>query len=82
MPSVDALTAEHVLGPQEFADHGYPHAAWKTPREEAPPRYFDMGPRPGFWAVVRRADIVWLSKQPERFLNAPRLPPRRCPREQ
>lgn len=73
MPSVDELTAEHVLGPQAFADHGYPHAAWKTLREEAPLRYFDMGPRPGFWAVVRRADIVWLSKQPERFLNAPRV---------
>ncbi len=73
MSSVDALTAEHVLGPDEFADHGYPHAAWKTLREEAPLRYFDMGPRPGFWAVVRRADIVWLSKQPERFLNAPRV---------
>jgi len=73
MPSVDALTAEHVLGPQEFADHGYPHAAWKMLREEAPLRYFGMGPRPGFWAVVRRADIVWLSKQPERFLNAPRV---------
>jgi cholest-4-en-3-one 26-monooxygenase len=27
----------------------------------------------GFWAVTRRADIVWLSKQPERFINAPRL---------
>jgi len=73
MPSVDALTAEHVLGPQEFADHGYPHAAWKMLREEAPLRYFDMGPRPGFWAVVRRTDVVWLSKQPERFLNAPRV---------
>jgi len=73
MPSVDELTAEHVLGPQEFADHGYPHAAWKMLREEAPLRYFDMGPRPGFWAVVRRTDVVWLSKQPERFLNAPRV---------
>lgn len=30
-----------------------------------------MGERPGFWAVVRRADIVRISKQPERFLNAP-----------
>jgi len=27
----------------------------------------------GFWAVTRRADIVWLSKQPERFRNGPRL---------
>ena len=73
MTSAEALTAEQVLGPQEFADHGYPHDAWKTLREEAPLRWFDLGPRPGFWAVVRRSDIVWLSKQPERFLNAPRV---------
>jgi cytochrome P450 len=24
-----------------------------------------------FWAITRHADIVWISKQPERFLNAP-----------
>jgi len=35
-------------------------------------RWFDFGRRRGFWAVTRRADIVWLSKQPERFLIAPR----------
>lgn len=73
MTRADSLTAEDVLGSQTFADAGYPHAAWRTLREEAPLRYFDLAPRPGFWAVVRRADIVWLSKQPERFLNAPRV---------
>jgi len=67
------LTAEDVLGPDNFAANGYPHDAWRVLREEAPLRYFDLGPRPGFWAVVKRADIVWLSKQPTRFLNAPRV---------
>ncbi|MEM9177380.1 MAG: cytochrome P450, partial [Myxococcota bacterium] len=73
MSAADALATEQVLGPDEFAEHGYPHAAWKTLRREAPVKYFDMGPRPGFWAVTRRADIVWLSKQPTEFLNAPRV---------
>lgn len=73
MSRADQLTAEDVIGSQTFADHGYPHAAWRVLREEAPLRYFDLSPRPGFWAVVRRADIVWISKQPERFLNAPRV---------
>lgn len=73
MSRADELTGEDVLGPDVFAANGYPYAAWKTLREEAPLRYFDLGPRPGFWAVVKRADIVWLSKQPTRFLNAPRL---------
>ena len=73
MSAADALTTEQVLGPDEFEAHGYPHEAWKTLRREAPVKYFDMGPRPGFWAVTRRADIVWLSKQPTKFLNAPRV---------
>lgn len=73
MSQADSLTAEEVIGSQTFADVGYPHDAWRLLREEAPLRYFDLSPRPGFWAVVRRADLVWISKQPERFLNAPRV---------
>ena len=73
MARADALTVADVLDPSAFAEHGYPHDAWRLLREEAPLKYFDMGERPGFWAVTRRADIVWLSKQPTRFLNAPRV---------
>ncbi len=73
MTQVDALTAEDVLGPDRFARDGYPHEAWRLLREASPIHYFDFAPRPGFWAVTRRADIVWLSKQPARFRNAPRL---------
>jgi cholest-4-en-3-one 26-monooxygenase len=73
MSRVDSLTAEDVIGGQTFAEHGYPHDVWRILREEAPMHYFDLSPRPGFWAFVRRADIVWLSKQPDRFLNAPRI---------
>lgn len=70
---LDAITTDDLISSQRYAASGYPHGAWRTLREQAPLRYFEMGERPGFWAVVRRADIVWLSKQPERFLNAPRL---------
>lgn len=73
MSAADALTAEEVLGPDSFAAHGYPHDAWKALRRSGKVKYFDMGARPGFWAVTRRADIVWLSKQPKLFLNAPRV---------
>ena len=69
----DQLSAEDIVGSKGFAEHGYPHEAWRILREEAPLRYFEMGERPGFWAVVRRADLLWFSKQPERFLNEPRL---------
>jgi cholest-4-en-3-one 26-monooxygenase len=62
-----------VIGPDTFAQHGYPHAAWKRLRQEAPIHWFDLPGGVGFWAVTKRADIVWISKQPTRFLNAPRL---------
>ncbi len=62
-----------VIGPDTFARSGYPHAAWRRLREEAPVRYFDLPGGVGFWAIVKREDIVWISKQPDRFRNAPRL---------
>jgi cholest-4-en-3-one 26-monooxygenase len=62
-----------VIGPDTFAQHGYPHAAWRRLREEAPVHWFDLPGGVGFWAIVKREDVVWISKQPERFRNAPRL---------
>jgi len=64
---------EDVIGSDTYAQHGYPHAAWKRLRQEQPIAWFDPPGTPGFWAVTKRADIVWISKQPQRFLNAPRL---------
>jgi cholest-4-en-3-one 26-monooxygenase len=64
---------EDVIGPDTYARHGYPHAAWKRLRREQPIAWFDPPGTPGFWAVTKRADIVRISKQPARFQNAPRL---------
>ena len=52
---------------------GAPHDAWRRLRRESPIHWFDLPGGVGFWAVTKRADIVWISKQPSRFLNAPRL---------
>ena len=73
MTDSPSLTWLDVIGPDTYAENGYPHAAWKRLRREAPIQWFDLEGGVGFWSVVRRADIVWLSKQPKRFLNAPRL---------
>jgi cholest-4-en-3-one 26-monooxygenase len=73
MPTEPPLTALDVVGPDHYAKHGYPHAAWERLRRESPIHWFDLPGGVGFWSVVKRADIVWISKQPERFLNAPRL---------
>ena len=72
-PDAPPLTALDVVGPDAYAEQGQPLAAWKRLRQESPIHWFDLPGGVGFWAVTRRADIVWLSKQPERFINAPRL---------
>jgi cytochrome P450 len=73
MPPSPLPTTLDVIGPDTFARTGYPHAAWKRLREEAPVHWFDLPGGVGFWAIVKREDVVWVSKQPERFRNAPRL---------
>jgi len=73
MDANDPLDSLDVIGPDTYVSEGYPHAAWKRLRRESPVHWFDLPGGVGFWAVTRRADIVWLSKQPKRFLNAPRL---------
>lgn len=71
--SSTSLDALDVIGPDTYARDGYPHEAWKRLRRESPIHWFDLPGGVGFWAVTRRADIVWLSKQPKRFTNGPRL---------
>ncbi len=68
--SLDTLD---LIDPDEYVKNGYPHAAWKRLRQESPVHWFDVPGGVGFWAVTKRRDILWLSKQPKRFLNAPRL---------
>ncbi len=70
LPRLDDLD---VIGPDIFMREGYPHAAWKRLRKESPIHWFDVPGGVGFWAVTRRADVVWISKQPKRFINGPRL---------
>src|SRR5262245_29421162 len=62
-----------VIGPDTFARRGYPRADWKRLRQDAPVCWWTKGVVNPFWAITRHADVIWLSKQPRRFLNAPRL---------
>lgn len=60
-----------LIDPHCYAKYGYPHAAWKQLRQESPLRFFEPAGWPPFWAVTKHADIVEISKQPDRYLNAP-----------
>ena len=73
MPEKPSLDSLDVINPDSYVENGYPHAAWKRLRQESPVHWFDLPGGVGFWAVTKRADIVWISKQPKLFHNAPRL---------
>ncbi|HEU4429112.1 MAG TPA: cytochrome P450 [Myxococcota bacterium] len=73
MQSAASVTTADLMDPDRFVARGYPHEAWAVLRREAPVKWFAFeGARPGFWAITKRADIVALSKEPEKFRIEPR----------
>jgi cytochrome P450 len=62
-----------VATPEHYEQHGYPHAEWTWLRRNAPVFWYDRPNVEPFWTITKHADIVEISKQPELFLNAPRL---------
>ena len=62
-----------LIAPKQYGDGGYPHALWTRLRREEPLAHFEPEGYVGFWAVTKHADIIEVSKQPDTFLNAPRL---------
>jgi cytochrome P450 len=71
-PAFDPATLD-LATPEVFEQHGYPHAAWTWLRHHDPVHWYERPNVDPFWAITKHADIIELSKQPERFLNAPRL---------
>ena len=62
-----------LVDAQSYAARGYPHAIWTQLRRESPVHpCAPQGFRP-FWAITRHADICEFSRQPERFINGPRI---------
>jgi cytochrome P450 len=68
-----SLSELDVISPEAYGAAGYPHAAWARLRREAPVFLVEQKGFDPFWAITRHADIVSISKQPERFVNAPRM---------
>jgi hypothetical protein len=59
-----------LIDPRAYSEQGYPHAEWKALRKE-PLTYFRPPGWQPFWAITKHADVIEVSKQPERFLNGP-----------
>ncbi len=62
-----------LIDPRRYGDTGYPHELWTQLRREDPVAFFEPEGYVGFWAITKHADIIEVSKQPDKFLSAPRL---------
>src|SRR5262245_46453536 len=62
-----------IASPEHFEQSGYPHAEWSWLRRHAPVHWYERSNVDPFWAITKHSDIIEISKQPEIFLNAPRL---------
>jgi cytochrome P450 len=62
-----------IATPEHYERHGYPHAEWTWLRRNEPVFWYERDNVEPFWAVTKHADVIELGKQPEFFLNAPRL---------
>ncbi len=71
-PAIDPATLD-VASPEHYEQHGYPHAEWTWIRRHDPVFWYDRPNVEPFWAITKHADIIAIGKQPELFLNAPRL---------
>ena len=65
------LESIDLFSPDVYAAEGYPHADWARLRREAPVFWYPRNKVQPFWAITRHADIVWISRQPERFPSGP-----------
>jgi cholest-4-en-3-one 26-monooxygenase len=69
---IDPATLD-CIGAGHYEQNGYPFAEWKWLRRNDPVRWIEHPDYDGFWAITKHADVIELSKQPQRMLNAPRL---------
>jgi len=68
-----------LLDPDVLVRDGYPWDAWAELRRHDPVSRRSHGEIGEYWALVRHAEIVSVSRRPREFLSSPRLtmPPRR-----
>src|SRR5262245_17216970 len=62
-----------VASPEHYERNGYPHPEWTWLRRHAPVFWYERPNVEPFWAITKHADIIEISKQPDLFLNAPKL---------
>jgi cytochrome P450 len=69
----ESLDTLDVISAKTYGENGYPHDAWRRLRREAPVHWMQPPHYKPFWAITKHADIIEVSKQPERFRSAGRF---------
>src|SRR5579883_2112126 len=69
-----SLETLDIVNPERYVSEGYPWAEWEFLRKHAPIFWYDRPNVRPFWAVVKHADIVAISREPELFLSGQRFP--------
>ena len=72
VPAFDRKTLDPISS-EHYERNGYPFPEWAWLRKHDPVSRFAHSQYDAFWAITKHADIIELSKQPNLFLNAPRL---------
>jgi cytochrome P450 len=62
-----------VISAARYGTEGYPHDAWTRLRREAPVCWMEPPSYKPFWAITKHADIIEVSKQPDKFRSAGRF---------
>jgi cholest-4-en-3-one 26-monooxygenase len=73
MSAASQINERDLISASRYAESGYPFAVWKQLRDHDPLYWVETLEHRPFWAVTRHADITAISRDPHRFLNAPRL---------
>ena len=60
-----------IIDPAYYAAHGYPYRSFAELRDRSPVAWCEASGFDPFWAVTGHEDLVWMSKQPGIFENAP-----------
>ncbi|ADP80152.1 cytochrome P450 [Pseudofrankia inefficax] len=60
------MSTSSIADPDLYAD-GAPHALFTELRQAGPVHWVEMGGEPGYWAVLRHADVVHVAKEPLLF---------------
>ncbi len=66
-PSNPADSYEHLVDPDYYELHGYPHDSWRELRADQPIRWMEREQGDSYWALTKHEDITAVGRQPEIF---------------